>query len=146
MTTDTLSIALDKMRQARDDAYNDLKEFIKNLPEQMVRTVPTSDTPTIYATIETYNMSLEFEQQQIYAIKYVESEDDLYLCTDFCLANYEFDTKYSFESLYDFNEEDKEELEKVFADETYFISFDEDYILKSATLISILAGLPSYVK
>jgi len=143
MTTDTINIALEKMFQTRDNAYNDLKEFIKNLPNKMVRTVPCMDKPTIYAMFEID--STDYENRAIYAIAYVEEEDELFICTDESIANYEYDNNYSFESLYDLNDEDMAELEKLISVPDYFIPFYDDNMVVSQTLVSILAGLPVYL-
>ena len=129
------------------EAYNQLRRDVIDILEDMggfIKTLPSSDKPTIMATVEDYSQNQS--QEPIYGIRLIDG--DIFICTRTSLANYEYDNGYNFEYTYDFVEgtEDMENVEKLVNDPAYYIDIDEDYIDTRETLYSILAGIGDYLK
>ena len=129
------------------EAYEQLRRDVIDILDDMggfIKTLPSSDLPTIMVTVEDYSQNQS--QEPIYGIRLIDG--DIFLCTRTSLANYEYDNGYYFEYTYDFVEgtEDMENIEKLVSDPAYYIDIDEDYIDTRETLYSILAGIGDYLK
>ena len=130
--------ALETFMNARNDAKVALAEIVK-AHGNFIPLIPFNDKPNMVIFMER-----ESKSENVYGIRYVEGEG-LFLCTETCLENYEFDNDFSFVCFETPCETDREEITKALNDLAYYISFEEYYIVKSTSLISILSIIPYYL-
>ena len=138
--------ALETFMNARNDAKVALAEIVK-AHGNFIPLIPFNDKPNmvIFMERESYDCAdTELKSENVYGIRYVEGEG-LFLCTETCLENYEFDNDFSFVCFETPCETDREEITKALNDLAYYISFEEYYIVKSTSLISILSIIPYYL-
>ena len=140
---DRIQRAFDTLMNARNAALKELEEIVK-AAGGFIPTLPCEEKPVLKATMS-YNGD-GLEEENIYAIRYVEGEG-IYLCTRTMLDNYEYDNDYCFEYTYDFEEgtEDMANVQKMIGDLAYFFPIDDDDLVRSQTVISILGGLGCYL-
>ena len=136
----TCQAAFDRYMEARDRAIHDIEDIVK-AAGGFIPTLPCSEKCHIYAT---FCYDLDSEDISIYGIRYVDGEG-LFICTADNVKDYEYDNDYCFDYLYDFEGEDLEEINKVLDNLAYYIPFDHDNLIRSATAISILGGLTDYL-
>lgn len=132
--------ALGELMGASNHAMRALEEIVKGAGG-FIPTLPSLDKPALKVTIA---YDTDSEEEMVFALRYIEGEG-LFLCTESMLDNYEWDHNHCFESYHNFEGEDAEEIQKVIANTAYFISIDDDRIVRNQTIISILAGLPAYL-
>lgn len=138
--------AIKAILDARDRAENTLAHIVK----ECGGFIPTiaKDAPEIYAFMD-YNeggFNPEVTPERIFGLRYVEGEG-LFILTDSCLSNYEYDKDCTFDFVYsdEIGDEDMAHLNDALSDITYFISFNETFIIKSQTVISILSSIAHYL-
>lgn len=132
--------AFKALMKARDKAVNELKAIVKEAGG-LVLTFPRHDKPVIYATL---CYDIEPDNEEIFAIRYDEKNDELLLLTRTAISEYESDTKFYFDYLYDLDGEDLEEMMKVVGNVKYFTPGDKN-LLWSTTVLSILGSLVAYI-
>ena len=140
------SQALARIIEAREEAKKTIVEILKS-HNNFISFIDADKTP-IYALkcYDDVSMTPEYSNSIIYGIRYNADEDALLLCTEECRANFEWDEDVEFEgSATEFLEEDMTYYNRMLQDEVYFEDFDEDYFIKSNTLIAILAGIEEYL-
>ena len=139
-------VALDEFMKAREIAKNCLIEIVK-AHGNFIPLIPDGKKLDVFLmkSVESYDCSQNnSEMEQIFGLRYVEGEG-LFVCTETCLENYEYDNEYDFFSFVEPDEGDIQHMNKALEDLAYYISFDEDYIIKSTSLISILASIVEYL-
>ena len=134
-------MAFDNYMEARDNAIRNIEIIVKTMGG-FIPTLPCEDKPTLKAT---FSYGDEIEEQTIFGIRYVE-EEGLFICVSDNVSDYEVERGYCFDYLYDFEGNDLKEIKKVLKDLSHYTPFDYDNIIRSATVISILGGLASYIK
>ena len=138
--------ALEKFLKARNDAEQALIEIVKK-HNNFIPIIPDTKKLDVFLmkSVESYDCSQNnSEMEQIFGLRYVDGEG-LFVCTETCLENYEYDYEYDFFSFVEPDEGDIEQMNKALKNLAYYISFDEDYIIKSTSLISILASIGEYL-
>lgn len=137
-------VALKQYMKAREDAKLALIEIVK-AAGGYISLIPTGDKPQI--SILTYdNPWLQgggVSPENIYGIRYEEGEG-LMVLTETTLGNYEYDFDYDFHFVEGFSAEDKERLNNIVKEPTYYVPFEENSIL-SNSIISILGSIQNYV-
>ena len=139
-------VALEEFLKARNVAENALIQIVKE-HGNFIPTIPDGKKLDVclMKSVESYDCAQDCtENEYIYGFRYVEGEG-LFVCTETCLDNYEYDNDYVFDSLIVPTEEGIEHINKALEDLAYYVSFDEDYIIKSTSLISILASIGEYL-
>lgn len=136
--------AFKALTRANEKARQDLINIIKENGGKIL-TPNSLDRPTLMCYVD-YCRDGDIETVPIHGIAFDEGEGLMLLTSDE-LANYEYDSGYNFEYLYNFNYggADKENFEKATEDLTYFRPMDDGYTLERETIFSILAGLESYL-
>ena len=142
--------AVGALATARKNAYNALTDIVK-LAGGFIPTIPSEENPTLTILVD-YDESgcLDrgtVESEVVYGLRYVEGEG-LMVLTEACLKNYEYDNDYVFfeeSSVDDVQGEDLKHLNKALADETYFESFHETYIIGNISVDMLLNGIGYYV-
>ena len=132
--------AFDFLKSARDTSIDTLAGIIREAGG-FIPTLPASDKPRLVA-IQDFGAG-EIDDVTIYGLR--EHEGEVFLFTKDNLDNYEYENKYCFEYLYDFEGKDLEEINKALSNLGNFSSIYDDEILRSATIYSILAGLENYL-
>lgn len=132
--------AFDFLKSARDTSIDTLAGIIREAGG-FIPTLPTSEKPRLVA-IQDFGAG-ELDDVTIYGLR--EHEGEVFLFTKDNLDNYEYENKYCFEYLYDFEGKDLEEINKALSNLGNFSSIYDDEILRSATIYSILAGLENYL-
>lgn len=138
--------ALETFMNARDDAKLALAKIVK-AHGNFIPLIPFNDKPNVVIFIEREGYdcaTTELKSENIYGIRYVEGEG-LFLCTETCLENYEWDEGYEFLSFDAPCETDRDEIAKALEELAYYVSFEEDNIVKSTSLISILSMIQYYL-
>jgi hypothetical protein len=128
------------LKSARDNSIDILAGIIRDAGG-FIPTLPTSDKPRLVAYHEFGAGDLD--DVTIYGLR--EHEGEVFLFTKDNLDNYEYENKYCFEYLYDFEGKDLEEINKALSDIANFSSIYDDCVLRSSTIYSILAGLENYL-
>lgn len=106
-------------------------------------TMPTEDKCPLKAYYED-GFTGEGYDRTIYGFHYDE-RDGLQICTDDMIDNYEYDTDYTFDTREDCEGEDLEQMEKMLADASYYVSFDDYCLRNHDTIMSILNGITMYL-
>lgn len=135
--------AFDRLMEARNRAIMDLEGIVK-AAGGFIPTLPCQSKPTLYVT---FAYDMDMDQEAIYGIRYVEREG-LFLCTKSNLDDYEYENDYCFDYLYDFEEgsDDYDAVNNAVSDLAYYIRIDNENIVRSQTVISILGGLAAYIE
>ena len=139
-------VALEEFLKARDVTENVLIQIVKE-HGNFIPLIPDAKKLDVLLmkSVESYDCAQNnSEMEQIFGLRYVEGEG-LFVCTETCLENYEYDNEYDFFSFVEPDEGDIEHMNKALEDLAYYVSFDEDYIIKSTSLISILASIGEYL-
>ena len=139
-------VALEEFLKARDVTENVLIQIVKE-HGNFIPLIPDAKKLDVLLmkSVESYDCTQNnSEMEQIFGLRYVEGEG-LFVCTETCLENYEYDNEYDFFSFVEPDEGDIEHMNKALEDLAYYVSFDEDYIIKSTSLISILASIGEYL-
>jgi hypothetical protein len=131
--------AFDFLKSARDTSIDTLAGIIRDAGG-FIPTLPTSEKPRLVAFND---YGGEIEDVTIYGLR--EHDGEVFLFTKDNVDNYEYENKYWFEYLYDFEGKDLEEINKALSNLGNFSSIYDDCVLRSATIYSILAGLENYL-
>lgn len=133
-------VALDEFMKAREVAKNALIQIVKE-HNNFIPLIPVAGKPEVCV----YNDCNDYYPNEIiFGIQYVEGEG-LFVCTETCLDNYEYDNDYEFFSYLEPTEEDIKHINTALESLAYYVSFDEDSIVQSTSLISILATIQHYL-
>lgn len=140
-----IDAAYERIFYTFERAEKDLKRVLSDMGG-FIKTLPSKDTPTIYATFFDHVGEFSTDTELVFGIRLIDGE--IFLCTTTSTKNYEYDNDYFFDYLYDFEDgtEDKEHIEKLVNDTSHYISIEEDYIDKRETIYSILTCLSAYIK
>lgn len=141
-------VALDELMKAREVAKNALIQIVKE-HNNFIPLIPTEDKieVCVFREKDSYDCAVsEMESENIFGLRYVEGEG-LFVCTETCLENYEYDNDYDFNFnglavLYD---EDIEHINKALDNLDYYVDFDDNNIVESTSLISVLSGIQYYL-
>ena len=139
-------VALKQFLEARNDAEQALIEIVKE-HNNFIPLIPDGKKLDVFLmrSIDSYDCAENNSQmERVFGLRYVEGEG-LFVCTETCLENYEYDNEYDFFSLVEPDEGDIKQMNKALKNLAYYVSFDEDYIIKSTSLISILASIGEYL-
>lgn len=139
-------VALDEFMKAREIAKNCLIEIVK-AHGNFIPLIPTENQIEVCIFVEkdSYDCAVsEMESENIFGLRYVEGEG-LFVCTETCLENYEYDNEYDFNGFTALDDENIKHINKALDDLAYYVDFDEDYIVKSTSLISILSAIQYYL-
>ena len=143
-TANLAQSAIDALNNAQDNARKVLCDII-NAHGGFIKTDPTTN-PRLVATVVFERAEGEnMDSETIYGVR-CDKENNITLCILSKLRDYEYDNDYRFESDYYFEGEDAEELDKLLADEAYFMDLDDEYIHENFTVFSILCGISNYVE
>lgn len=132
--------AFDFLKSARDNSIDTLAGIIRDAGG-FIPTLPSMDRPRLVVFQDFGNG--EINDVTVFGLR--EYDGEAFLCTKDNVDNYEYENKYCFEYLYDFEGKDLEEINKVLSDLANFSSIYDDCVLRSATIYSILAGLVDYL-
>lgn len=130
----------DAFIEAREEALDRLAKIV-HVAGDFVATLPRSDKPHLKAVVDYYG-SLEYAT--VYGLRY-EKGKGLLICTEDQVDNYSIEKGYYINSLQDFEGEDLKHLNEMLSDLAYFVNIQDEQIVLSTTLISILGGLPAYL-
>ena len=136
--------AIDK---ALDNAFEQIIRVVKECGG-VLKTPASSDKITLYAFYEsTGSRDLANAASEAVAIQGLRWDDEhgLCICTNDMLDNYQYDTGYEFESYFDFEGEDLENLNKALDDPAYYVVFDQYDLLFSETVRAIIGGIGDYL-
>ena len=139
-------VALKQFLEARNDAVAALIEIVKE-HGNFIPLIPIKDNVEvcIFREKESFDCAVsETKSEVIFGLRYVEGEG-LFVCTETCLENYEYDYGYNFFSFVEPDEGDIENMNKALEDLAYFENFDDDIFIKSTSLISILSAIQNYL-
>jgi len=138
--------ALGNFMSARLEAQNALIEIVKE-KGGFISTIPTHDKCEIRVmrAVDSYDCSEDTTKSEtVFGFRYIENEG-LFICTETCLENYEYDHLYDFFSFIAPDEGDVENINKALEDLAYYENFDNDEFIKSTSLISILGSIAQYI-
>lgn len=130
----------DAFIEAREEALDRLANIV-HVAGDFVATIPRSDKPHLNALVD-YEGSPEYVT--VYGLRY-EKGKGLLICTEDQVDDYSIDKEYYFKNLEAFDGEDLKHLNEMLSDLTYFVNIQDEQIVLSTTLISILSGLPAYL-
>ena len=130
----------DAFIEAREEALDRLANIV-HVAGDFIATIPRSDKPNLNALVD-YEGSPEYVA--VYGLRYEKSKG-LLICTEDQVDDYSFDKEYYFKNLEDFEGEDLKHLNEMLSDLAYFINIQDEQIILSTTLISILGGLSAYL-
>ena len=139
-------VALDEFMKAREVAKNVLIQIVKE-HNNFIPLIPTKDKieVCVFREKESYDCAVnEIESENIFGLRYVEGEG-LFVCTETCLENYEYDNDYDFEGLLVLDDENIKHINKALEDLAYYTDFDDSNIVESTSLISILSAIQYYL-
>jgi hypothetical protein len=138
----TLEATGNRLKAEIEEAYKTIVELVRE-NGGLVKTPAASDKPAMHAV---YDGGLQPGTQEV-SIQALRWDDELGLtmCTNDMLENFQFDTGYCFDYFFDFEGEDAEHLEEVFADPAYFVEFDKYDLDRTQTILNLIAGLPAYL-
>jgi len=137
----------DAIKKAIDDAYETIVTAVQNCGG-VLKTPASSDKMTLYAFYECAGSpDIANAATEAVAIQGLRWDDELGLCicTNDMLDNYQYDTGYQFESYFDFEGEDLENLSKVLDDPAYYVEFDKYDLIYTDTVMSIIEGIADYL-
>ena len=130
----------DAFIEAREETLDRLANIV-HVAGDFVATLPRSDKPHLKAVVD-YSGSLEYVT--VYGLRY-EKGEGLFICTEDQVDNYSIEKGYDFKNIEDFEGEDLDHLNKMLTDLAYFVNIQDEQIILSTTLISILGGLSAYL-
>ena len=130
----------DAFIEAQEEALDRLANIV-HAAGDFVATLPRSDKPILKAVVD-YSGSLEYVT--VYGLRY-EKGKGLLVCTEDQVDNYSIEKGYYINSLQDFEGEDLKHLNEMLSDLEYFVNIQDEQIVLSTTLISILGGLSAYI-
>jgi hypothetical protein len=131
-----------KLQKARAEAENELVEIVKEAGG-LITLLPTDGNfDDAIRVVKCYGDRVEdCEEVNVYALR-VNEDNELTLCTQDTLKNYEFDNEVSF--FFDGEEEDEALFEDMFSKPEYFEDFNGDF-LKSYSLTNLLLLIGLYI-
>lgn len=130
----------DAFIEAREEALGRLANIV-HAAGDFIATIPRSDKPNLNALVD-YEGSPEYVT--VYGLRY-EKGKGLLICTEDQVDDYSIDKEYYFKNLEAFDGEDLKHLNEMLSDLEYFINIQDEQIVLSTTLISILGGLSAYL-
>lgn len=130
------------IRAAYDDALKAIVEVVKANGGLIKTPAESGGRVTLNAYYEDFD-GLVYTKA-IHGLRWDE-ENGLTICTDEMLDNYQYDNQYFFEYYFDFEGDDAVHFEKAIEDPAYFVEFDKYGLHREETIMSIVAGLPSYL-
>ena len=135
--------ACSRIRHAYAQAKIELEEILEACGG-FVKTLPCGDRPNVLAKV--YDYSENMKSELVFGVRLIEGEG-IFICNESSVSNYEFDNDYLFGYLYNFEEgtEDKENIEKLVGDPSYYISIEEDYIDTDELVYEILSAIGDYI-
>lgn len=139
-------VALDEFTKAREVAKNALIQIVKE-HNNFIPLIPTEDKieVCVFREKDSYYCAVsEMESENIFGLRYVDGEG-LFVCTETCLENYEYDNDYDFNGLAVLDDENIEHINKALDDLAYYVDFDDNNIVESTSLITILSGIQYYL-
>lgn len=137
---DAANRAFQALKEAREEALDRLANIV-HVAGDFIATIPRSDKPNLNALVD-YEGSPEYVT--VYGLRY-EKGKGLLICTEDQVDDYSIDKEYYFKNLEDFDGEDLKHLNEMLFDLAYFINIQDEQIILSTTLISILGGLSAYL-
>lgn len=137
---DAANRAFQALKEAREEALDCLASIV-HVAGDFVATLPCSDKPGLNAVVD-YEGSPEYVS--IYGLRY-EKGKGLLICTEDQVDDYQVEKGYYFKDIQDFKGEDLKHLNEMLSDLEYFVDIQDEQIVLSTTLISILGGLAAYL-
>lgn len=131
-----------KLLKARTEAENELIEIVKEAGG-LITLLPTDGNfDDAIRVVKCYGDKVEdCEEVNVYALR-VNEDNELTLCTQDTLKNYEFDNEVSF--FFDGEEEDEALFEDMFSKPEYFEDFNGDFV-KGYSLTNLLLLMGLYI-
>lgn len=137
---DAANRAFQALKEAREEALDRLANIV-HVAGDFIATLPRSGKPDLKAVID-YEGDPEY--LTVYGLRYRKGEG-LFICTEDQVDDYSIEKGYYFKNLEDFEGEDLKHLNEMLSDLAYFVNIQDEQIILSTTLISILGGLSAYL-
>lgn len=130
----------DAFIEAREEALDRLANIV-HAAGDFIATLPCPDKPNLNALVD-YEGDPEY--LTVYGLRYRKGEG-LFICTEDQVDDYSNEKGYDFKNIEDYEGEDLKHLNEMLSDLAYFVNIQDEQIVLSTTLISILSGLPAYL-